>query len=50
VPGARLVVYTPADDHARAVMARLAAGEGVQDRFPCWSAHEAVREAELAVV
>jgi transcriptional regulator with XRE-family HTH domain len=50
VPGARLVVYTPADDHARAIMARLAAGEGVQDRFPCWSAHEAAREAELAAV
>ncbi len=50
VPGARLTVYIPADDHARAVMERLAAGHGVQDHFPCWHKHEAEREAELAAV
>jgi len=50
VPGARLTAFIPADDHARAVMELLAAGDGVQDHFPCWPRHEAERVAELAAV
>jgi transcriptional regulator with XRE-family HTH domain len=39
VPGARMVVYTPADDATRRAIARLIAGDGVDARYPCWPAH-----------
>ena len=39
VPGARLVVYTPDDEQSRTALARLAGGEQLAARFPCWSAH-----------
>jgi hypothetical protein len=39
VPGARMTVYTPADSGSRAALARLSAGEGREEHFPCWPAH-----------
>ena len=39
VPGARLVVYTPDDEQSRKALARLAAGDQLAARFPCWSKH-----------
>jgi transcriptional regulator with XRE-family HTH domain len=39
VPGARMTVYTPADDDSRLALKRLAAGEGHDAHFPCWPAH-----------
>jgi transcriptional regulator with XRE-family HTH domain len=39
VPGARMVIYTPADDPSKEALARLAAGELLDARFPCWPAH-----------
>jgi transcriptional regulator with XRE-family HTH domain len=38
-PGARMIVYTPDDEASERALARLAAGEGLTDRFPCWDAH-----------
>jgi transcriptional regulator with XRE-family HTH domain len=43
MPGARMVVYTPADDESKAALARLAAGEEADARFPCWPHHESER-------
>lgn len=43
VPGARMTVYTPVDDPSKAALARLAAGEEADARFPCWSAHHPER-------
>ena len=43
VPGARLVVYTPDDEQSRKALARLAAGDQLAARFPCWSAHHSER-------
>ena len=39
VPGARLVVYTPDDEPSRTAIARLAAGDQLGARYPCWSKH-----------
>jgi len=39
VPGARMVVYTPADDATRRAIAGLIAGDGADARYPCWPAH-----------
>jgi transcriptional regulator with XRE-family HTH domain len=39
VPGARMVVYTPADEATRRAVACLTAGEGEGARFPCWPMH-----------
>jgi transcriptional regulator with XRE-family HTH domain len=39
VPGARLVVYTPDDEQSRKAIARLAAGDELTARYPCWSKH-----------
>jgi transcriptional regulator with XRE-family HTH domain len=51
VPGARMQVYTPADEPSKKAIARLAAGEGADARFPCWSLHHPERlEASLAAV
>jgi hypothetical protein len=49
MPGARMVVYTPADDESKAALARLAAGEEADARFPCWPIHDSERKvASLA--
>jgi transcriptional regulator with XRE-family HTH domain len=39
VPGARMVVYTPDDPHSERAIARLAAGEELTARFPCFNSH-----------
>ena len=49
IPGARMVVYTPDDPASQHAVARLAAGEELDARFPCWDSHEAER-AELALM
>jgi hypothetical protein len=41
VPGARMVVYTPADDESRIALDKLAAGEAQDAHFPCWPSHAA---------
>lgn len=47
-PGARMVVYTPADVETRQAMEMiLAAGNRGAAHFPCWESHRA-RERELA--
>ncbi len=43
VPGARLVVYTPDDEPSEKAVARLAAGEELTARFPCWNSHDPER-------
>src|SRR5215469_15431665 len=43
VPGARMTVYTPVDDQTKKALARLAAGEEADARFPCWSKHHPER-------
>jgi transcriptional regulator with XRE-family HTH domain len=43
VPGARMVVYTPGDEPSKKALARLAAGEEADARFPCWPAHDPER-------
>jgi transcriptional regulator with XRE-family HTH domain len=44
VPGARMVIYTPDDAHSEQAIARLAAGEELTARFPCWNAHDPERQ------
>jgi transcriptional regulator with XRE-family HTH domain len=44
VPGARMTVYTPVDDQSKNAIARLAAGEELTARFPCWSDHHPERK------
>jgi transcriptional regulator with XRE-family HTH domain len=44
VPGARMVVYTPDDAHSEQSIARLAAGEELTARFPCWNTHDPERQ------
>jgi hypothetical protein len=44
VPGVRMTVYTPADEHSKEALARLAAGDAADARFPCWSAHHPERK------
>ena len=49
IPGARMVVYTPDDPGSEQAVARLAAGEELDARFPCWDSHGAERMSlELA--
>jgi transcriptional regulator with XRE-family HTH domain len=49
IPGARMVVYTPDDPGSEQAVARLAAGEELDARFPCWDSHDAERMSlELA--
>jgi transcriptional regulator with XRE-family HTH domain len=43
VPGARMVIYTPDDAHSESAIARLAAGEELTARFPCWNSHDPQR-------
>jgi hypothetical protein len=40
-PGARMVVYTPADDYCSSAIDSLIAGDGADARFPCWPHHQA---------
>jgi transcriptional regulator with XRE-family HTH domain len=49
VPGARMVVYTPGDQASSQALARLAAGENADARFPCWPAHYPERAVASAV-
>lgn len=42
-----MVVYIPAGGTARTATARLAVGDGMDDRFPCWPRHETEQVAEL---
>jgi transcriptional regulator with XRE-family HTH domain len=50
VPGARLVVYTPADEPSEKALTRLTEGADRDARFPCWNTHrpERVRLAPAA--
>jgi transcriptional regulator with XRE-family HTH domain len=51
VPGARMVVYAPVDEPSERALARLAAGDQADARFPCWSQHHPERTvASLAAV
>ena len=43
VPGARMVIYTPEDAQSELAVARLAAGDGLADRFPCFNTHDPER-------
>jgi transcriptional regulator with XRE-family HTH domain len=49
VPGARMVIYTPDDAHSEAAIARLAAGEELTVRFPCWNSHDPERQLLTSV-
>ena len=44
VPYARMVIYTPDDAHTEKAIARLAAGEELTARFPCFDSHQAERK------
>jgi transcriptional regulator with XRE-family HTH domain len=44
VPGARMAIYTPDNARSEEAIARLAAGEGLTDRFPCWNTHSPERQ------
>jgi transcriptional regulator with XRE-family HTH domain len=48
VPGARMQVYTPADEPSRKAIARLAAGEEADAHFACWSLHHPERTVATA--
>jgi transcriptional regulator with XRE-family HTH domain len=48
VPGTRMVVYTPADEPSEKAIARLAAGEEADARFPCWPIHNPERSVVAA--
>ena len=50
VPGARMVVYTPDDAQSEQAVARLAAGEELTARFPCWNSHDPERQRLAATV
>jgi len=50
VPGARMVVYTPADERSEKAIARLAAGEEADAKFPCWPSHHPERSVAAAAV
>jgi transcriptional regulator with XRE-family HTH domain len=44
VPGARMVIYTPDDAQSEQAVARLAAGEELTVRFPCFNSHDPERQ------
>jgi transcriptional regulator with XRE-family HTH domain len=48
-PGARMVIYTPADQATREAMEHLLYGTNEEAHFPCWTAHR-TRERELTRV
>jgi transcriptional regulator with XRE-family HTH domain len=43
VPGARMVVYTAADNESKQALLRLAAGKDLDAHFACWPVHQASR-------
>ena len=43
VPGTRMVIYTPDNARSEHAIGRLAAGEGLTDRFPCFDSHSPER-------
>jgi transcriptional regulator with XRE-family HTH domain len=43
LPGARMVIYTPDDARSEHAIAKLAAGEELTARFPCWDKHDPER-------
>jgi transcriptional regulator with XRE-family HTH domain len=49
VPGARLVVYTPADEPSEKALTRLAEGADRDARFPCWNTHRPERVGVTSV-
>ncbi|HEX6451021.1 MAG TPA: helix-turn-helix transcriptional regulator [Trebonia sp.] len=48
VPGARMTVYTAADEPSKEALRRLAAGEGADAHFPCWPHHDPERMMAIA--
>jgi transcriptional regulator with XRE-family HTH domain len=50
VPGTRMVVYTPDNARSEHAIARLAAGEELTARFPCWNTHSPSPERDLVTV
>jgi transcriptional regulator with XRE-family HTH domain len=50
VPGARMVVYTPSDDASKEAIARLAAGDQLSARFPCWESHDHTSEERAGLL
>jgi hypothetical protein len=38
-----MVIYTPDDPQSEKAVARLAAGEELTARFPCWTSHDPER-------
>jgi transcriptional regulator with XRE-family HTH domain len=48
VPGARMVVYTPADEPSGRALARLTAGAEADARFSCWPIHDPERAVATA--
>jgi transcriptional regulator with XRE-family HTH domain len=47
-PGARIVVYTPADEASHSAIDRLLTGDGAGAHFPCWPHHQAARALAAA--
>ena len=43
-PGTRMVVYTPADDATCTAVASLIAGEGADEKYPCWTEHRSEQD------
>jgi transcriptional regulator with XRE-family HTH domain len=43
-PGTRMVIYTPENARSERAIARLAAGEELTARFPCWNSHSLERQ------
>jgi transcriptional regulator with XRE-family HTH domain len=48
VAGARMLIYTPVNEASKAALARLAAGEEADARFPCWPVHHPERAVATA--
>lgn len=44
VPGTRMVIYTPGNARSEQAIARLADGEELTARFPCWNTHDPERQ------
>ena len=49
VPGARMVVYTPDDPASEGAITRLALGEELDARFPCWDSHDEANALSPAI-
>jgi transcriptional regulator with XRE-family HTH domain len=50
LPIARMVIYTPDNARSEQAIARLAAGEELTARFPCWNTHDPERLGPTASV